>query len=135
MLWSGLPRCQLLKFKSATQINQFSLHFPHQAGVQVADPVMQVFNGQEVEVWPRITWKPKWGLTFSLIKSKVCGNCSISQRSTLAIKGQKIFIENLSLDGALIIDAVDDAEVWLDSILVFYLFECFPGCILTAWEE
>ncbi|CAJ1974286.1 unnamed protein product [Sphenostylis stenocarpa] len=81
------------------------------AGVQVADPVVQVFNGQEVEVWPRVTWKPKWGLTFSRIKSKVSGNCSISLRSTLAIKGQHIFIENLSLDGALIIDAVDDAEV------------------------
>ena len=82
-----------------------------QAGVQVADPVVQVFNGQEVEVWPRITWKPKWGLTFSQIKRKVSGNSSISQGSTLAIKGQNIFIENLSLDGALIIDAVDDAEV------------------------
>ncbi|XP_014502085.1 UDP-sugar pyrophosphorylase 1 [Vigna radiata var. radiata] len=81
------------------------------AGVQVAEPVVQVFNGQEVEVWPRVTWKPKWGLTFSRIKSKVSGNCSVSQRSTLAIKGQNIFIENLSLDGALIIDAVDDAEV------------------------
>lgn len=81
------------------------------AGFQVADPVLQSFNGQEVEVWPRITWKPKWGLTFSSIKSKVSGNCSISHKSTLAIKGQKIFIENLSVDGALIIDAVDDAEV------------------------
>ncbi|RDX88972.1 UDP-sugar pyrophosphorylase 1 [Mucuna pruriens] len=81
------------------------------AGVQVADPVVQVLNGQEVEVWPHVTWKPKWGLTYSLIKSKVGGNCSISQRSTLAIKGQNIFIENLSVDGALIIDAVDDAEV------------------------
>lgn len=80
-------------------------------GFQVADPVLQNFNGQEVEVWPRITWKPKWGLTFSSIKSKVSGNCSISHKSTLAIKGQKIFIENLAVDGALIIDAVDDAEV------------------------
>ncbi|MED6123477.1 universal stress protein [Stylosanthes scabra] len=82
-----------------------------QAGVQVADPVVQVLNGQEVEVWPRITWKPKWGLTYSRIKSKVRGQNSISQRSTLAIKGQNIFIENLSLDGALIVDAVDGAEV------------------------
>ncbi|XP_057727491.1 UDP-sugar pyrophosphorylase 1 [Arachis stenosperma] len=82
-----------------------------QVGVQVADPVVQVLNGQEVEVWPRITWKPKWGLTYSRIKSKVRGKSSISQRSTLAIKGQNIFIENLSLDGALIIDAVDNAEV------------------------
>lgn len=81
------------------------------AGFLVADPVLQVFNGQEVEVWPRVTWKPKWGLTFSTIKSKVSGHCSISLKSTLAIKGQKISLENLSLDGALIIDAIDDAEV------------------------
>ncbi|CAN1234602.1 UDP-sugar pyrophosphorylase 1 [Linum perenne] len=41
------------------------------AGVQVEDPVKDEFNGQEVEVWPRIVWKPKWGLTFTDIKKKV----------------------------------------------------------------
>ncbi|KAJ7959183.1 UDP-sugar pyrophosphorylase [Quillaja saponaria] len=81
------------------------------AGVQIEDPLQQVFNGQEVEVWPRVTWKPKWGLTFSQIKSKVGGSCSISQRSTLSIKGRNIFLEDLSLDGALIISAIEDAEV------------------------
>jgi len=90
---------------------------------------LQVFNGQEVEVWPRITWKPKWGLTFSRIKSKVSGNNSISQRSTLAIKGKNIFIQNLSLDGALIIDAVDDAEVWQDDLSIFiFLFPELHSC-------
>ncbi|GLT55193.1 hypothetical protein SLA2020_283360 [Shorea laevis] len=81
------------------------------AGAQVSDPVQQVFNGQEVEVWPRIAWKPKWGLTFAEIKRKVCGSCTISQRSTMAIKGRNIFLEDLSLDGALLIDAIEDAEV------------------------
>ncbi|KAJ7965490.1 UDP-sugar pyrophosphorylase [Quillaja saponaria] len=81
------------------------------SGVEIADPVQQVFNGQEVEVWPRITWKPKWGVTFSQIKSKVGGSCSVSQRSTLAIKGQNIFLEDLSLDGALVISAIEGAEV------------------------
>ncbi|GMN45511.1 hypothetical protein TIFTF001_014701 [Ficus carica] len=81
------------------------------AGVQVADPVEDVFNGQEVEVWPRVTWKPKWALIFSDVKRKVSENCSISQKSTLAIKGRNIFLEDLYLDGALIIDAIDDAEV------------------------
>ncbi|XVE60261.1 hypothetical protein DITRI_Ditri05aG0114900 [Diplodiscus trichospermus] len=81
------------------------------AGVQVEDPTQQVFNGQEVEVWPRVTWKPKWGLTFSEIKSKVSGSFSISQRSTMALKGRDIFLKDLSLDGALIINSVDGAEV------------------------
>ncbi|XP_007019236.2 PREDICTED: UDP-sugar pyrophosphorylase isoform X1 [Theobroma cacao] len=81
------------------------------AGVQVVDAVQQVFNGQEVDVWPRVTWNPKWGLTFSDIKNKVSGSCSISQRSTMALKGRDIFLEDLSLDGALIVDSVDGAEV------------------------
>ncbi|KAF2291325.1 hypothetical protein GH714_022899 [Hevea brasiliensis] len=80
-------------------------------GVKVDDPVQQVFNGQEVEVWPCITWNPKWGLTFSEVKSKVSGSCSISQRSVMAIKGVNVFLEDLSLDGALVIKSVDEAEV------------------------
>lgn len=81
------------------------------AGVKVDDPVQQVFNGQEVEVWPHIIWKPKWALTFSEVKSKVTGSCSISQKSTIVINGRNIFIGDLSLDGALVINSVDDAEV------------------------
>ncbi|GLT77929.1 hypothetical protein SLA2020_494830 [Shorea laevis] len=81
------------------------------AGATVDDPVQQVFNGQEVEVWPRITWKPKWGLTFAEIKSKVSENCAISQKSTMVIRGRNVFLEDLSLDGALVINSVDDAEV------------------------
>ncbi|KAL3638864.1 hypothetical protein CASFOL_016771 [Castilleja foliolosa] len=81
------------------------------AGVKVDDPVQKVFNGQEVDVWPRIVWKPKWGLTFSDVKTKVGRNCSITGNSTLAIKGQSIYLDDLALDGALIIDAVDGAEV------------------------
>ncbi|XP_017981698.1 PREDICTED: UDP-sugar pyrophosphorylase isoform X2 [Theobroma cacao] len=83
------------------------------AGVQVVDAVQQVFNGQEVDVWPRVTWNPKWGLTFSDIKNKVSGSCSISQRSTMALKGRDIFLEDLSLDGALIVDSVDGAEFFV----------------------
>ncbi|KAJ6837855.1 UDP-sugar pyrophosphorylase isoform X2 [Iris pallida] len=81
------------------------------AGVQIADPVLDVFNGQEVEVWPRITWKPKWALTFSDVKKKVGDGCSISQRSTVAVKGQNVFLDGLSVDGTLVVSAIDEAEV------------------------
>ncbi|PSS00115.1 UDP-sugar pyrophosphorylase [Actinidia chinensis var. chinensis] len=81
------------------------------AGFKVDDPVLQVYNGQEVEVWPRVTWNPKWALTFADVRSKVGGSCSISQKSTLVINGRNIFVENLSLDGALVIHSVEDAEV------------------------
>ena len=82
-----------------------------QAGVKVGDPVLDTFNEQEVEVWPRIVWKPRWAITFAEVKSKVRGNNTVTDRSTLAIKGRDIFLEDLSLDGALLVDAVDGAEV------------------------
>ncbi|KAM7511129.1 hypothetical protein LguiB_010004 [Lonicera macranthoides] len=81
------------------------------AGVEVEEPVNQVFNGQEVEVWSRVTWKPKWAITFAEVKSKVSRSCSVSQKSTMVIKGRNVFLENLSLDGALVIDSIDNAEV------------------------
>ncbi|KAI7730494.1 hypothetical protein M8C21_003375 [Ambrosia artemisiifolia] len=109
------------EFKSSTRLECMMQDYPKTlspsarvgftAGVKVDDPVTQVFNGQEVEVWSRVVWKPKWAVTFADVKSKVSGNNSVSQKSTLVIKGRDIFIEDLSLDGALIVDAVDDAEV------------------------
>ncbi|XP_064965694.1 UDP-sugar pyrophosphorylase-like isoform X1 [Musa acuminata AAA Group] len=81
------------------------------AGVHIADPVTDIFNGQEVELWPCITWSPKWATTFRDVKRKVGECCSISQRSSMIINGQNIFLDGLSLDGALVVNANDQAEV------------------------
>ncbi|KAL8167588.1 hypothetical protein V2J09_009087 [Rumex salicifolius] len=81
------------------------------AGIKVEDPKSSVFNGQEVQVWPQIIWKPKWGVTFSDVKRKIKGNCCISQRSSMVINAENVFIEDLSLDGALVINSTNDAEV------------------------
>ncbi|KAE9446515.1 hypothetical protein C3L33_21591, partial [Rhododendron williamsianum] len=51
------------------------------------------------------------GADFPDVTSKVSGSCSISQKSTLVINGSNIFLEDLSLDGALVINSVIDAEV------------------------
>ncbi|WOL19775.1 UDP-sugar pyrophosphorylase [Canna indica] len=83
------------------------------AGVRIADPIIDVFNGQEVEVWSRITWSPKWALTFNDVKRKLKDECSVSQRSTLVLNGQNVFLDNLSLDGTLIVNSIDEAEVRL----------------------
>jgi UDP-sugar pyrophosphorylase len=80
------------------------------AGAQIADPVIDTFNGQEVEVWPRITWIPRWGLIFKDVKAKVHSNSSVSQRSALVINGKNITIQGLSLDGTLIVNAKDEAK-------------------------
>jgi UDP-sugar pyrophosphorylase len=41
----------------------------------------------------------------------VHGSCSVSQRSALVIDGRSVFLDGLSLDGTLIVNAVDGAEV------------------------
>ncbi|KAI3679478.1 hypothetical protein L2E82_51390 [Cichorium intybus] len=81
-------------------------------GVKTDDPVSEVFNGQEVEVWSHVVWNTKWAVTFSDVKKKVDANNNfVSQKSTLVIKGRDIFIDDLLLDGILVIGSVDDAEV------------------------
>ena len=95
----------------ALQLNKLPFPLLLQACAQISDPVISTFNGQEVEVWPRITWSPRWGLTFKDVKQKVHGNSSVSQRSVLVVNGQNIVIDGLSLDGALIVNSVDEAEV------------------------
>uniref|UniRef100_A0A7N0ZZ65 UTP-monosaccharide-1-phosphate uridylyltransferase n=2 Tax=Kalanchoe fedtschenkoi TaxID=63787 RepID=A0A7N0ZZ65_KALFE len=87
------------------------------AGIHIDEPVKDVFNGQEVEVWPRVTWLPKWGLSFAEVKKKVGANCFVSQPSTLVINGRNIHLETLSLNGALIISSVDSAEVRVEGAI------------------
>jgi UDP-sugar pyrophosphorylase len=91
-----------------------------QVGVKIEDPQVGIFNGQEVEIWPRIVWSPKWALTFLDVKKKLTGNCEISQKSTLVVKGANIHINDLSLDGALIVNAIDQAEVCTTGLCFFF---------------
>ncbi|KAL2632457.1 hypothetical protein R1flu_017143 [Riccia fluitans] len=88
------------------------------AGVLIEGPKIESYNDQEVEVWPRIVWSPKWGLTFSDVKKKVKGHCQISQKSTLVIDGEDVTIDGLALDGALFIRAVACAKVNIQSLHV-----------------
>lgn len=75
---------------------------------------MATFADQQVEVWPRVVWAPKWAVTFADVVEKVRGGRNkISQESTLLLDGESIFLEGLDLDGALKMSALDDAKVKL----------------------
>ncbi|KAJ4754714.1 UDP-sugar pyrophosphorylase [Rhynchospora pubera] len=88
------------------------------AGVTIAEPVKDVFNGQEVEVWPRVTWSPKWAFIFKDVKEKVNNKCSITEKSTLVVNGRHVALNGLNLDGTLNINAVDGAEVKLSGVVL-----------------
>ncbi|KAG6542802.1 hypothetical protein Mapa_015706 [Marchantia paleacea] len=89
------------------------------AGVNIEGPKIEIYNGQEVEVWPRLVWSPKWALTFCDVKRKVKGLCQISQKSTLVLDGDNVTLENLVLDGALFIRATVGSQVNIKSMRVF----------------
>lgn len=62
-------------------------------------------GGEEVELWP-YDLEPKMD-----VNQKVHGNSAIFERSVFVISGQNIFMDSHSLDGALIVSSVDEAEV------------------------
>ncbi|XP_043705543.1 UDP-sugar pyrophosphorylase-like [Telopea speciosissima] len=104
------------------------------AGVQIDDPVLQVFNGQEIDVWRRIIWKPKWVLNFADVKSKVGGSCAISPRSTMVLKGRNVFIEGLSFDGALIVNSFASSGFLTETLLrhLCVFFSAVRACHFSA---
>lgn len=89
-----------------------------------------MFNGQEVEVWPRVTWSPKWALIFKDVKEKVNNKCSITQRSALVVNGQKVSLDGLNLDGTLIINATDGAEVVFFNLIPPFIYTI--SCLLWS---
>ena len=79
--------------------------------MDIEDPKQEVYNGQEVEVWPRIVWSPSWALTFAEVCKKLSGSIKISQRSTLVIDGRDISLKDVTLDGTLVLRSNPDAQV------------------------
>lgn len=103
-----------------------------QAGLTISEPLKDVFNGQEVEVWPRVTWSPKWALIFKDVREKVNNKCSITQKSALVVNGQKVSLDGLNLDGTLIINAADGAEVVFFNLIppLIYTISCLLWSML-----
>lgn len=89
------------------------------AGAEIEDPDrFQVFNGQKVEVWPRVVWSPTWALTFADVCKNLTGTLKISRHSCLVLDGARITLENVSLRGALRLQAFPGAEVKLSNVRV-----------------
>ncbi|KAG0569063.1 hypothetical protein KC19_6G063000 [Ceratodon purpureus] len=88
------------------------------AGAQIEDPKQEVFNGQSVEVWPRVIWSPKWALTFADVCKNLSGQLQISQRSTLVLNGAHIQLEDVTVDGTLLLCGIPESEAKLSNVRV-----------------
>ena len=65
---------------------------------------MEDYAGIKLAYGPKILLDPTFALTLSEIKAKFQGNNKISKDSTLILKGKDSRIENLSLDGYLVLE-------------------------------
>lgn len=85
-------------------------------GAEVAGPEKRVLNGIEVDLYPRVVWSPSWARTLADARAKV-GTVKISASSTLLLEGD-VRLEDLDLDGALVIRARPGARVVVRGLVV-----------------
>jgi UDP-sugar pyrophosphorylase len=95
-----------------------------QANMEIEDPIVEEYNGHIVDLWPRVVWLPSWALTFKDVCNNIVGpslrNGFISQHSTLLIFSDHLILENIHLDGTLILISIPEAHVRLTFLLSFF---------------
>jgi UDP-sugar pyrophosphorylase len=93
-----------------------------QATMEIEDPIVEEYNGHIVDLWPRVVWLPSWALTFKDVCNNIVGpslrNGFISQHSTLLSFSDHLILDNIHLDGTLILISIPEAHVR------FYFFYC-----------
>lgn len=100
-----------------------------QAGVQIiakedeSSTSTIIAAGIPVTVGPRVILTPRFAMTQEEMSSKICnanGNkITITERSSLILDGEQLEIQNLNLDGALVIRVTHpDAKVTVDGLSV-----------------
>lgn len=89
-------------------------------GASVGDPRPVHFSGQDVELWPQISWHPSFAQTANELRARlpVASDVHIKTSSSLVIDVSAVQIKAMHLDGALRIWGNPGAEVVLDGITV-----------------
>eukprot|EP01062_Namystynia_karyoxenos_P018910 TRINITY_DN17055_c0_g1_i1.p1 TRINITY_DN17055_c0_g1~~TRINITY_DN17055_c0_g1_i1.p1 ORF type:complete len:697 (+),score=202.60 TRINITY_DN17055_c0_g1_i1:92-2092(+) len=91
-------------------------------GVKVESPPSSTqqptFLGVKWTAGARVVLHPSFAPTLPALRKKIGEGCSISNCSTLVVKGTNVRLERLSLNGALIIEACEGAHVTVDELMV-----------------
>eukprot|EP00747_Dinoflagellata_sp_TGD_P131563 gnl/TRDRNA2_/TRDRNA2_174985_c0_seq3.p1 gnl/TRDRNA2_/TRDRNA2_174985_c0~~gnl/TRDRNA2_/TRDRNA2_174985_c0_seq3.p1 ORF type:complete len:207 (-),score=43.24 gnl/TRDRNA2_/TRDRNA2_174985_c0_seq3:28-648(-) len=123
------PKSALQKFKSGNhpqsgttgEVDLFAANcrILRMAGATVEAAQKATFNGIEVDLEARVVWSPRWACSYIGVRRRLVagGRLSISQRSTLVLDGD-IVIENLDLDGSLVIIAQPGVSVRVANLTV-----------------
>jgi len=89
-------------------------------GGEVAPAVTRSFRGVTVGVGPSIVLEPSFAPCATLLSEKLPSPAmlKISARSTLVVRGMKVVIEELVLDGALVLEVEEGASLRVKSLKV-----------------
>ena len=75
------------------------------------------FNGMKLPMGPRVVLGPEFGTTFDEIKSKV-GKVILGSKSTLIVEGSGVHLNDVSVDGTLVIKACEGAVINVNGLKV-----------------
>ena len=109
---------------SASSSEMAVYHFHAQAlrtlGASVGEAAPRTFRGVGVDVGAAIVLAPSFAPCFTLLKEKLPNpsQISITSKSTLVVRGEKVIIEQLELDGALTIEVEDGGKLTIKSLKV-----------------
>uniref|UniRef100_A0A7S3L767 UTP--glucose-1-phosphate uridylyltransferase n=1 Tax=Amphora coffeiformis TaxID=265554 RepID=A0A7S3L767_9STRA len=89
-------------------------------GCKIEDAPETTYLGIKVIPGPAIVLKPNFALCPAEIRQRFPHpeNIKISPRSTLVVRGEKVVIKSIDLDGALIIDVKDGKECIVEGVVV-----------------
>jgi len=112
---SGLP--PMTASTGETDLYQANRALLRLSGMTVHDAPTHTFNGIAISPGPRVIFSPSFAVGIGDVIHKV-KHGSMSARSTLIVSGPDVCIENLDLDGTLIVRAVKGANVRLQGLVV-----------------
>jgi len=87
------------------------------AGVKFESDQKEEYSGIIVAYNARVVFFPAFATTLKQVKDRIRGNVTITRRSTLVLDGD-IDIDNLALDGALLVKACPGAKVTIKNLSV-----------------
>lgn len=79
-------------------------------GCQLEEPIEKVINGIKVLDGPKIYYSPRFAKTYYELEQNIGKNIKLSRKSVLIIDGP-IYLENIDLDGTLIVQASEKCTI------------------------
>jgi len=114
---------------SSSEMAVYHLHAEslRTAGASVAPPANRTFRGVTVSVGPSVVFAPTFAPCYTALKAKLQSpeKVKVSARSTLIVSGEQVTIEQMSVDGCLVLEVAKGGRLHIKSLEVNNAGWCF----------